>query len=48
LPAAPAPPDAEAIDATDQLVVPGLVNAHTHAHGGLTKGAVSDRSPLEV
>lgn len=47
-PGMPAPADAERIDAADRLVVPGLVNAHTHAHGGLTKGAVSDRLPLEV
>lgn len=43
-----APADAELIDADDRLVVPGLVNAHTHAHGGLGKGAVGDRLPLEV
>lgn len=43
-----APADAERIDAADRLVIPGLVNAHTHAHGGLGKGAVSDRLPLEV
>ncbi|MDO8299557.1 amidohydrolase family protein [Lacisediminimonas sp.] len=44
----PAPADAELIDAHDRLIVPGLVNAHTHAHGGLGKGAVGDRLPLEV
>ena len=43
-----APADAELVDAADRLVIPGLVNAHTHAHGGLGKGAVSDRLPLEV
>ena len=47
-PGMPAPADAELIDATDRLVIPGLVNSHTHAHGGLSKGAVSDRLPLEV
>lgn len=43
-----APAEAEPIDASDRLVIPGLVNSHTHAHGGLGKGAVSDRLPLEV
>ncbi len=47
-PGMPVPADAEHIDATDRLVIPGLVNSHTHAHGGLGKGAVSDRLPLEV
>ena len=47
-PGMPAPADAALIDATDRLVIPGLVNSHTHAHGGLGKGAVSDRLPLEV
>jgi guanine deaminase len=39
---------AERIDAADRLLVPGLVNGHTHGHGGLGKGAVGDRVPLEV
>lgn len=43
-----APADAEVIEAADRLVIPGLVNSHTHAHGGLAKGAVGDRLPLEV
>jgi cytosine/adenosine deaminase-related metal-dependent hydrolase len=43
-----APADAELIDADDRLIIPGLVNSHTHAHGGLGKGAVGDRLPLEV
>lgn len=30
------------LDAADRLVVPGLVNGHTHAHGGLGRGAVED------
>ena len=43
-----APADAELVDASDRLIIPGLVNAHTHAHGGLGKGAVGDRLPLEM
>jgi 5-methylthioadenosine/S-adenosylhomocysteine deaminase len=31
--------NAEVLDATRRLVIPGLVNAHTHSHGGLSKGA---------
>ncbi len=42
------PADAMAIAAEDRLLVPGLVNAHTHAHGGLAKGMVADRVPLEM
>jgi 5-methylthioadenosine/S-adenosylhomocysteine deaminase len=30
------------LDATDRLVIPGLVNGHTHAHGGLGRGAAED------
>ncbi|UUX96157.1 amidohydrolase family protein [Aquabacterium sp. J223] len=30
------------LDATDRLLIPGLVNGHTHAHGGLGRGAVED------
>jgi len=40
--------DVETIEAADRLLVPGLVNGHTHAHGGLGKGAVGDLVPLEV
>lgn len=43
----PAPDDAEVIDANDRLLIPGLVNAHTHGHGGLTKGS-GDRWTLEL
>src|SRR5476651_2260088 len=38
----------ERVEAADQLLVPGLVNAHTHSHGALGKGLVLDRVPLEV
>ena len=43
-----APDDAEPISAADRLLMPGLVNGHTHAHGGLGKGLVDDRVPLEL
>jgi 5-methylthioadenosine/S-adenosylhomocysteine deaminase len=34
-------------DATDRLIVPGLINAHTHGHANLMKG-VADRWSLEA
>ena len=40
--------NAEIVDAADRLLVPGLVNGHTHSHGALGKGLVGDRVPLEV
>ena len=43
----PAPEGAELIDARDRLLIPGLVNAHTHSHGGLAKGS-GDRWTLEL
>ena len=43
-----APEGAIQIDARDRLLLPGLVNAHTHAHGALAKGTVSDRVVLET
>ena len=43
-----APGDAEPVSAADRLLMPGLVNAHTHAHAGLGKGLVADRVPLEL
>ena len=33
-----APEGARAIDAADRLLMPGLVNAHTHGHGAFSKG----------
>jgi 5-methylthioadenosine/S-adenosylhomocysteine deaminase len=43
-----APPGAVVIDARDRLLIPGLVNAHTHAHGTLGRGRLDDRATLEV
>jgi guanine deaminase len=31
--------DAARHDARDRLIIPGLVNGHTHSHGGLAKGS---------
>jgi guanine deaminase len=31
--------DAQTHDASHRLIIPGLVNGHTHGHGGLAKGA---------
>ena len=42
-----APQTARVVDATNRLIVPGLVNAHTHGHGALCKGA-GDRWTLEL
>ena len=43
-----APADALVIDARDRLLMPGLINAHTHAHGTLGKGLAGDRWSLEL
>ena len=40
--------DAEPISAADRLLMPGLVNAHTHSHGALNRGAVGDKVSLEM
>ena len=42
-----APADAERLDATGKLVLPGMINAHTHAHTNLVKG-VADNWTLEL
>ena len=36
-------PDDEIIDCSDTLVIPGLVNAHTHAGTGLLRGLAEDK-----
>ncbi len=41
------PDDAKVIDATDQLLTPGLVNAHTHGDVSMAKG-LGDRLSLEL
>ena len=42
-----APADAAPVDATDRLILPGLVNAHTHGDASLSKG-LGDRWTLEL
>jgi 5-methylthioadenosine/S-adenosylhomocysteine deaminase len=42
-----APADAVLIDASSRLIHPGLINAHTHGHGNLSKG-MGDRWTLEL
>ena len=46
-PGLPAPAHAHVIDATDRLLMPGLVNAHTHSHGNLVRSA-GDKWTLEL
>jgi guanine deaminase len=42
-----APADAVAIDATNRLLMPGLINAHTHSHANLPRSA-GDKWTLEL
>ena len=42
-----APDAAVLLDATDRLIHPGLINAHTHGHGNLSKG-MGDGWTLEL
>ena len=42
-----APGDARIIDAAGTLIHPGLINAHTHGHGGLARGQ-GDKWTLEL
>jgi cytosine/adenosine deaminase-related metal-dependent hydrolase len=42
-----APAEAQVVDASDRLLMPGLVNAHTHGHGALSKG-LGDKWSLEL
>ena len=47
-PGFPVSGQAELVSATDHLLIPGLVNSHTHSHGALNRGAVDDRVSLEM
>jgi guanine deaminase len=42
-----APPDAKRFDAAGLLLHPGMINAHTHGHGGLSRG-LADGLSLEL
>ena len=42
-----APEGAAVVDAGDRLMMPGLINAHTHGHGSLGRG-LGDRWSLEL
>src|SRR5262249_49025506 len=42
-----APADAVLVDASNRLIHAGLINAHTHGHGNLSKG-MGDRWTLEL
>lgn len=39
--------EARVIDARDRILIPGLINAHMHGHGNLSKG-IGDRWTLEL
>ena len=42
-----APESAQVIDASHKLLIPGLVNSHTHGHGAISKG-LGDKWTLEL
>jgi guanine deaminase len=42
------PEDAEQIDLSNRLIIPGLVNGHTHSHGALGRGGVAGDLDLET
>ena len=46
-PAMEAPDDAVVVDANERLLMPGLINAHTHGQGSLGKG-LGDKWSLEL
>lgn len=39
--------DAQPLDASGRIIMPGLVNGHTHSHGALARGGVPDDASLE-
>ena len=41
------PEDAKRVDVSDRLIIPGLVNGHTHSHGALGRGGVAGDMTLE-
>jgi 5-methylthioadenosine/S-adenosylhomocysteine deaminase len=43
-----APAGARVIDASDKVLMPGLVNGHMHGHGALAKGLAKERWTLEL
>ncbi len=46
-PGLPVPEGAASVDAADRLIIPGLINAHTHGTGALARGS-GDRWTLEL
>lgn len=42
------PADVPIVDAGGRIVIPGLVNGHTHSHGALGRGGVPDDATLET
>ncbi len=42
------PADLQIIDAHNRIIIPGLVNGHTHSHGALGRGGVADDATLET
>jgi 5-methylthioadenosine/S-adenosylhomocysteine deaminase len=41
------PDDVPVIDASQRIILPGLVNGHTHSHGALGRGGVPQNATLE-
>jgi guanine deaminase len=43
-----APEGAHIIDASDRMLMPGLVNGHVHGHGAIAKGLIGESWTLEL